>query len=73
MTKSQQQIDDLKADIQEIKDNHLFHLKSAVEDLTNNLSKIATDMEWVKQFLWLVLGATLTASLAIVVELLVKK
>lgn len=49
--------------VNEIKDNHLVHIQT-------DLTKVSTDVDWLKRFFWLVATASIGGLIAAVLNLL---
>lgn len=58
-------VDEIKADIKAIKDNHLQHMQAS-------LASMQADMDWVKRTFWLVAGTSVTAIIGAVLGLVLK-
>ena len=68
-TNYQNQIQDERLDrvektVNEIKDNHLVHMQT-------NLTKIGTDVDWLKRFFWILATASVGGLIAALINLLV--
>ena len=46
----------LETDIDEIKNNHLAHLKNKSDKMEIDLTQVRTDVTWLKKAFWLLLG-----------------
>lgn len=53
---------EVRADIRNIKENHLAHIE-------RDLSTIVTDVDWIKRFFWLLAGAAVSSLVANIVSL----
>ena len=67
-TNYQNQIQDERLDrvektINEIKDNHLIHIQT-------NLTKVGTDVDWLKRFFWIIATASIGGLITAIVNLL---
>ncbi len=67
-TEYQNQIQDERLDrvekaVNEIKDNHLVHLKTS-------MTKVGTDVDWLKRFFWIIATASIGGLITAVVNLL---
>lgn len=49
--------------VNEIKDNHLVHIQT-------DLTKVSTDVDWLKRFFWLIATASIGGLIAAVINLL---
>ena len=58
-----ERLDRVEKSVNDIKDNHLVHIKT-------NLTKIGTDVDWLKRFFWLVATASIGGLIAAVLNLL---
>lgn len=68
-TNYQNQIQDERLDrvektVNEIKDNHLIHMQT-------NLTKIGTDVDWLKRFFWILATASVGGLITALINLLV--
>lgn len=68
-TEYQNQIQDERLDrvekaVNEIKDNHLVHLQEDV-------SKVGTDVDWLKRFFWILATASVGGLIAALINLLI--
>ncbi|MEK7643255.1 MAG: hypothetical protein AAB372_02300 [Patescibacteria group bacterium] len=53
----------VESTVNEIKDNHLVHIQT-------DLTKVSTDVDWLKRFFWLVATASIGGLIAAVLNLL---
>lgn len=58
-----ERLDRVEKTVNEIKDNHLVHLQT-------DLTKVSTDVDWIKRFFWLVATASVGGLIAAVINLL---
>jgi hypothetical protein len=58
-----ERIDRVEKTVNEIKDNHLVHIQT-------DLTKVSTDVDWLKRFFWLVATASIGGLIAAVLNLL---
>ena len=49
--------------VNEIKDNHLVHIQT-------DLTKVSTDVDWLKRFFWIIATASIGGLIAAVINLL---
>jgi uncharacterized membrane protein len=59
-----QRLDRVEKTVNEIKDNHLAHIQT-------DLTKVSTDVDWLKRFFWLVATASIGGLIAAVINLLI--
>lgn len=57
-------LDNLEKNIDEIKNNHLFHINK-------KLTQLGTDVDWLKRFFWIVATASIGGLIASLINLLV--
>ena len=57
-------LDRVEKTVNEIKDNHLAHIQT-------DLTKVSTDVDWLKRFFWLVATASIGGLIAAVINLLI--
>ena len=57
-------LDNLEKNVEEIKDNHLPHIET-------KLTKVATDVDWIKKFFWIVATASIGGLVAAIINLLI--
>ncbi len=57
-------LDKLERDVTEIKDNHLPHI-------TNKITQVGTDVDWLKRFFWIVATASIGGLIAAVINILI--
>ncbi len=57
-------MDKLERDVTEIKDNHLPHI-------TNKITQVGTDVDWLKRFFWIVATASIGGLIAAVINILI--
>ena len=50
--------------VNEIKDNHLVHIQT-------DLTKVSTDVDWLKRFFWIIATASIGGLVAAVINLLI--
>ena len=58
-----ERLDRVEKTVNEIKDNHLVHIQT-------DLTKVGTDVDWLKRFFWLVTPASIGGLIAAVINLL---
>ncbi|MFA5125100.1 MAG: hypothetical protein WC473_04765 [Patescibacteria group bacterium] len=58
-----ERLDRVEKTVNEIKDNHLIHIKS-------DLTKVGTDVDWLKRFFWIIATASIGGLITAVVNLL---
>lgn len=58
-----ERLDRVEKTVNEIKDNHLAHIQT-------DLTKVSTDVDWLKRFFWLVATASIGGLIAAVINLL---
>ena len=58
-----ERLDRVEKTVNEIKDNHLVHIQT-------DLTKVGTDVDWLKRFFWLVTTASIGGLIAAVINLL---
>lgn len=58
--------------VDEIKDNHLAHVETAISDMKEKLTNVSNDVSWLKRFFWLIATASIGGLLTGVVNLLLK-
>jgi len=58
-----ERLDRVEKTVNEIKDNHLVHIQT-------DLTKVSTDVDWIKRFFWLVATASIGGLIAAVINLL---
>lgn len=58
-----ERLDRVEKTVNEIKDNHLVHIQT-------DLTKVGTDVDWLKRFFWLVATASIGGLIAAVINLL---
>ncbi len=63
LDKIEAQVNCLRGEIADIKENHLTHINVS-------LAKIQTDLTWIKKFFWLVAGSAVATIVASVINLL---
>ncbi len=56
-------LDRVEHTVNEIKDNHLVHIKT-------DMSKIGTDVDWLKRFFWIIATASIGGLITAIVNLL---
>lgn len=54
----------LEQSVNEIKDNHLPHLQT-------DLTKVSTDVDWLKRFFWIIATASIGGLIAAILNLLI--
>jgi hypothetical protein len=59
-----QRLDRVEQTVNEIKDNHLVHIQT-------DLTKVKTDIDWLKRFFWLVATASIGGLIAALLNLLI--
>ncbi len=59
-----ERLDRVEKTVNEIKDNHLVHLKTDV-------SKIGTDVDWLKRFFWVIATASVGGLIAALINLII--
>ena len=55
-------LDNLERDVKEIKDNHIPHI-------IKQITKIGTDVDWLKRFFWIVITASIGGLLGALINL----
>ena len=65
-------VSDNCADVKEIKDNHLTHLKDEVNDVKVSMAKLKTDVVWIKKWLWTIAAASIGGLITGLINLLFK-
>lgn len=58
-----ERLDRVEKTVNEIKDNHLVHLQTG-------MTKVGTDVDWLKRFFWLIATASIGGLIAAVINLL---
>ena len=58
--------------IKEIRDNHLSHLRNDTGELKNRLTGVETKLAFIEKMMWIVAGASVSALLAGLINLLFK-
>lgn len=58
-----ERLDRLEDSVNEIKDNHLPHIQT-------DLTKVSTDVDWLKRFFWIVATASIGGLIAAVLNLI---
>jgi len=58
-----ERLDRVEKAVNEIKDNHLVHLQT-------DMTKVGTDVDWLKRFFWLIATASIGGLIAAVINLL---
>ena len=56
--------------IENLKNNHLKHLKDDVGDLKIGMVEVKTDLKWLKKFFFIVAGASIGSLIAGVINLI---
>ena len=59
-----ERLDRVEKTVNEIKENHLVHLKTDV-------SKIGTDVDWLKRFFWVIATASVGGLIAALINLII--
>jgi hypothetical protein len=59
-----ERLDRVEKAVIEIKDNHLVHLHT-------NLTKVGTDVDWLKRFFWIIATASIGGLIAAIINLLI--
>jgi hypothetical protein len=59
-----ERLDRVEKTVNEIKDNHLVHLHT-------NLTKVGTDVDWLKRFFWVIATASIGGLIAAIINLLI--
>ena len=59
-----ERIDRVEKTVNEIKDNHLVHLK-------NDVTKVSTDVDWLKRFFWIIATASVGGLIGALINLLI--
>lgn len=67
-----EEIQNIKEDIRDIKDNHLKHIETDIKILMKNFTEVATNQKWLMKFFWLVAGASVGSLIASVFSLILK-
>lgn len=57
-------LDNLEKNVEKIKNNHLPHIET-------KLTKVGTDVDWLKKFFWIVATASIGGLIAAILNLLV--
>lgn len=58
-----ERLDRVEKTVNEIKDNHLVHLQT-------DLTKVSTDVDWLKRFFWVIATASIGGLIAAIINLL---
>ena len=58
-----ERLDRVEKTVNEIKDNHLVHLQT-------DLTKVSTDVDWLKRFFWVIATASIGGLIAALLNLL---
>ena len=61
----EKRIEKMESDIQEIKDNHLAHIKEI-------LAIVKTNQEWIMKFFWILASASIAGLVTGIINLLIK-
>lgn len=59
-----ERLDRVEKTVNEIKDNHLVHIQT-------DLTKVSTDVDWLKRFFWIIATASIGGLVAAVINLLI--
>lgn len=59
-----ERLDRVEKTVNEIKDNHLVHLQT-------DLTKVSTDVDWLKRFFWIIATASIGGLVAAIINLLI--
>ena len=59
-----ERLDRVEKTVNEIKDNHLVHLKT-------DMGKIGTDVDWLKRFFWVIATASVGGLIAALINLII--
>jgi len=59
-----ERLDRMEKAVNDIKDNHLVHLQT-------HLTKIGTDVDWLKRFFWVIATASVGGLIAAIINLLI--
>ncbi len=59
-----ERLDRVEKTVNEIKDNHLVHLQT-------NMTKVGTDVDWLKRFFWVIATASVGGLIAALINLLI--
>ncbi len=59
-----ERLDRVEKSVNEIKDNHLPHIQ-------NELTKVGTDVDWLKRFFWIVATASVGGLITALINLLI--
>ena len=59
-----ERLDRVEKVVNEIKDNHLVHLQT-------NMTKVSTDVDWLKRFFWVLATASIGGLIAALINLLI--
>ena len=59
-----ERLDRVEKVVNEIKDNHLVHLQT-------NMTKVSTDVDWLKRFFWVLATASVGGLIAALINLLI--
>ena len=59
-----QRLTRVESTVNEIKDNHLVHIQT-------NLTKLSTDVDWLKRFFWIIATASIGGLIAAILNLLI--
>lgn len=59
-----ERLDRVEKTVNEIKDNHLVHLQT-------NMTKVSTDVDWLKRFFWVIATASVGGLIAALINLLI--
>ena len=58
-----ERLDRVEKTVNEIKENHLSHIQ-------NDLTKVSTDVDWLKRFFWIIATASLGGLITAIINLL---
>lgn len=59
-----ERLDRVEKAVNEIKDNHLVHLQT-------DLTKVGTDVDWLKRFFWVIATASIGGLIAALINLII--
>jgi len=72
LDKIEMSICNFKEDIKDLKENHINHLKSTINELQIKHSQTFIDVKWLKKFFWIVITASLGSLIGAMVNLIIK-
>ena len=60
----------LRKDVDNIKDNHLQHIQNSIMNLSVDVGSVKSDLEWLKKSHWVIVTASIMSLLSLVVGIL---